>query len=132
MESSPLISQEQEFDLLYSFLWNDLPKFFNTPGVRPERFGVSEEFDEGEAIASFLIPYDIFNQRIPAAIHEFLCTLQNDWIVYGSFDIHSPFSPDGSLNLSPRFIVTRKGCAGDLDVVLLQERFGKSLRGSAQ
>jgi len=132
MEKLPAIPEEQEFDLLYSFLSNELPKLFNTPGMKPGRFGVSEEFDEGETIASFLIPYDAFNPKIPTAIQEFLCALQHDWVVCGSFDIHNPFNPDGTLNPSPRFTVTRKGAAGDLDVKLMQQRFGSSLRGSTE
>ncbi len=122
--------QEDEFERLYRFLLEELPEHFSRTTLEPDHFGVGNEFDEGEFVASFLMPHDAYNDRVPAAIREFLKTLEYDWAVYGSFDIVEPFAPDGRLNPSPRFRVTKRTISGDTDIDSIRRRYGVALRNS--
>jgi hypothetical protein len=122
--------QDDEFGRLYRFLLEELPKHFNKTTLEPKHFGVGDEFDEGEFVSSFLMPHDAYNDSIPAAIREFLRTLEYDWAVYGSFDIVEPFAPDGRLNPSPRFQVTKLAISGDTDIDSVRRRYGATLRNS--
>ena len=123
-----MLKQEDEFDRLYRFLLESLPLHFSTRNLPEGAFGVGYEFDEDEFIASFLMPHDSYTDAVPLAIQEFLQTLEYDWTVYGSFDILEPFAPDGKLNPSPRFEVTKSAVHGDTDIRAVRERFGASLR----
>ena len=122
---------EREFDDLHRFLSEQLPKQFNRDCVDDESFGVGEEVDD-DLIASFLMTYDQFNQRVPLAIQTFLHSLRLEWTVYGSFGIKHPFNTDGTLNPSPRFTVTRSSISGEVDMRNLESRLGPELRRLSQ
>lgn len=47
-------NREVEFVRLYRFLLEQLLKHFNRVTLEPKHFGVGDEFDEGEFVASFL------------------------------------------------------------------------------
>jgi hypothetical protein len=118
---------EREFDVLYHFLLERLPKSFNRAWVNNESFSVGVELDD-EPVASFLMTYDQFNMDVPLAIQTFLKGLSFDWIVFGSFGIKTPFNPDGSMNWSPRFSVTRSDLTGEVDMQQLEARLGSELQ----
>ena len=125
-----MVASSVEFDRIYTFLRNELPRSFNSGAASEGAFGVSEEFDD-DLVVSFLMTYDEFNLSVPKAIQNFLAGLSQEWTVFGSFQIASPFSPDGRVNPCPRFAVTRRAIQGDTDMAILKNRLGQELTASA-
>lgn len=122
------VTSEEEFQKLYAFLETEIPKLFLVKPNHPGAFGVGEEFDDGEFIASFLMPFDAYSPAIASRISSFLQSLHYPWVVCGSFDLCEPFTSSGQVNTSPRFWISESGLTGEVNPTKLIAMYGSNLR----
>jgi hypothetical protein len=122
------LSAEEEFQKLYGYLSTEVPKLFLINPNYADAFGVGEEFDDDEFLASFVMPFDAYQPAIGLHISMFLQGLRYPWTVCGSFDLHKPFMPSGKLSPAPRFWVSRSGVTGEVDPIALITTYGANLR----
>ena len=122
------VTSEEEFQKLYAFLGTEIPKLFLVKPNHPNASGVGEEFDDGDFIASFLMPFDAYAPAIASRISNFLQSLHYPWVVCGSFDLCEPFTSSGQVNPSPRFWISGSGLTGEVNPTKLIALYGSNLR----